>query len=85
MSPPDSDWPLSTSLSVVVIEPLSEHGSVVEVVAVGRMALAMLAPWRDPNAATSPRRTMDCSTPVCSASGAEPIDCAAAPCGAANG
>jgi hypothetical protein len=73
-SPLDRDWLLSVSLTVVVIEPLTEHGSVDELVAAGRVALAMLTLWRDPNAATSPRWTTDCKTPVRSAIGAEPID-----------
>jgi hypothetical protein len=64
----------SPSLTVVVIEPLTEHGLVDELAAAGCVALAMLALWRDPNAATSPRWTRDCNTPVCSAIGAEPID-----------
>jgi hypothetical protein len=73
-SPLERDWLLSASLTVVVIEPLTEHGLVDELAAAGCVALAMLALWRDPNAATSPRWTRDCNTPVCSAIGAEPID-----------
>jgi hypothetical protein len=57
-----------------VIEPLTEHEAVDELVAAGRVALAMLALWRDLNAATSPRWTRDCNTPVRSAMGAAPID-----------
>jgi len=74
VSPFDRDWLLSASLTVVVIEPLTEHGSVDELVAAGCLALAMLALWRDPNAATSPCWTTACNTPVRSAVGAEPID-----------
>ena len=66
VSPLDSDWLLSASLTVVVIEPLSEHGSVDEVVAAGRVALAMLVLWRSARAATSRagRRT---ATALCGA------------------
>ena len=51
----------AASLTVVVIEPLSEHASVDVVVAAGRVVPAMRAPWRGARAATRPRRTADSS------------------------